>query len=84
MQVQLTFQNLKNETIYNCTEIKHILLILCASGTVAADRLHGDAEPGLFPQRRFRSKHHRYIKAALFTDLNACSKAEGNGVILKL
>lgn len=64
--------------------LKHTPLSLCTGETVAVDRLHSYAEPGLFPQRRFRSKHHRDIKTAPFTEQNTCSKAEGNGVIRKL
>lgn len=59
---------------------KHTPLTLCPGHTVAADRLHGDAEPGLFPQRRFRSKHHRNIESAPFADLDTCSRADSHGV----
>lgn len=63
---------------------KHIPLSLCDGKTVAADGGHGDAEPGLFQHRIVRSKHHRYIKTAPFTDQYTCSKTEGNGVILEV
>lgn len=76
------FNNIQYGTAW--IKIHTVPLILSTGETVSADRLHSDAEPGLFLQRRFRLKYHRYIKTAPFTDLNTCSKAEGNGVILKL
>lgn len=79
------FELLKTLTINNSAlSLKHIPLSLCTGKTVAADGGHSDAEPGLFQHRIVRSKHHRYIKTAPFTDQYTCSKAEGNGVILEI
>lgn len=57
---------------------------LCSGEAVAAERLHSDAEPGLFQPRRVWSKHHRHIQATSFIDLFTCSKTEGNDVILQM